>query len=115
MGSWPGPGSALRTRMPPKMMAGARASVRTYHKSGPVDAECVARAACREPHLPEVCLLGPEHDTRLLTDHRDDLGGERARIQRRLRWHCHGLALPLELAVRGLEREIRDLVSKLLP
>jgi len=32
-------------RVPPKMMAKARASARTYGKSDPIDAECVARRA----------------------------------------------------------------------
>ncbi|MHB8761762.1 MAG: IS110 family transposase [Coriobacteriia bacterium] len=68
-------------RVPPKMMAGARASARTYGKSDGIDAACVARVALREPRLPEACLSGPEHDIRLLTDHRDDLAKERARIQ----------------------------------
>lgn len=31
-------------RVPPKMMAGARSSARTYGKSDPIDAACVARA-----------------------------------------------------------------------
>lgn len=52
-------------RVPPKMMAGARASARTYGKSDPIDAACVARAALREPHLPEASLSGPEQDVRL--------------------------------------------------
>ena len=144
-------------RVPPKLMAGARASARTYGKSDPIDAACVARAALREPRLPEACLSGPEHDLRLLTDHRDGLASERARIQKRLRWHCHDLEVTLELpprvldrcvwldrleaalralpqstrcrialdelarcreltvAVRGFEREIRDLTKTLVP
>ena len=75
-------------RVPPKLMAGARSSARTYGKSDPIDAECVARAALREPDLPEASLAGPEHDVRLLVDHRDDLVGERSRMQKRLRWHA---------------------------
>jgi transposase len=93
-------------RVPPKMMAGTRASARTYGKSDGIDAACVARAALREPRLPEACLSGPEHDVRLLTDHRDDLVKERARIQKRLRWHCHDLALALELPPRVLDRYV---------
>jgi hypothetical protein len=88
------------------MMAGTRASARTYGKSDGIDAACVARAALREPRLPEACLSGPEHDVRLLTDHRDDLVKERARIQKRLRWHCHDLALALELPPRVLDRYV---------
>ncbi|MCE5204125.1 MAG: IS110 family transposase [Coriobacteriales bacterium] len=93
-------------RVPPKMMAGARASARTYGKSDPIDAECVARAALREPDLPEASLAGPGHDLRLLVDYRDDLVGERARIQKRLRWNCHDLEVALELPPRVLDRYV---------
>jgi transposase len=91
-------------RVPPKMMAGARDSARTHGKSDPIDAACVARAALREPGLPEASLSGPEHDVRLLVDHRDDLVDERKRIQKRLRWHCHDLETGLELPPRVLDR-----------
>ena len=93
-------------RVPPKMMAGARLSARTYGKSDPIDAACVARAALREPGLPEACLAGPEHDVRLLVDHRDDLVQERSRIQKRLRWNCHDLEIGLELPSRVLNRYV---------
>jgi transposase len=93
-------------RVPPKMMAGARSSARTHGKSDPIDAACVARAALREPGLPEASLTGPEHDARLLVDHRDDLVDERKRIQKRLRWHCHDLEVALELPPRVLDRYV---------
>jgi len=93
-------------RVPPKMMAGARSSARTYGKSDPIDAACVARAALREPSLPEASLAGPEHDVRLLVDHRDDLVDERKRIQKRLRWHCHDLEVDLEMPPRVLDRYV---------
>lgn len=93
-------------RVPPKMMAGARHSARTYGKSDPIDAACVARAALREPGLPEACLSGPDQDIRLLTDHRDDLVQERSRIQKRLRWNCHDLEVALELPSRVLDRYV---------
>lgn len=93
-------------RVPPKMMAGARCSARTYGKSDPIDAACVARAALREPNLPEASLAGPERDVRLLVDHRDDLVGERARIQKRLRWNVHDLDTGLELPPRVLDRYV---------
>ena len=93
-------------RVPPKMMAGARSSARTYGKSDPIDAACVARAALREPGLPEASLCGPEHDARLLVDHRDDLVDERKRIQKRLRWHCHDLEVDLEMPPRVLDRYV---------
>lgn len=93
-------------RVPPKLMAGARDSARTYGKSDPIDAACVARAALREPTLPEAALTGPEHDVRLLVDHRDDLVDERKRIQKRLRWHCHDLEAGVELPPRVLDRYV---------
>ena len=93
-------------RVPPKMMAGARSSARTYGKSDPIDAACVARAALREPGLPEASLSGPAHDVRLLVDHRDDLVDERKRMQKRLRWHCHDLEVDLEMPPRVLDRYV---------
>ena len=93
-------------RVPPKMMAGARASARTYGKSDPIDAACVARAALREPSLPLATPAGPEHDVRLLVDHRDDLVQERQRIIKRLRWNCHDLEVGLELPPRVLDRYV---------
>ena len=93
-------------RVPPKMMAGARSAARTYGKSDPIDAACVARAALREPGLPEASLTGPEHDVRLLVDHRDDLVDERKRIQKRLRWNCHDLEIALDLPPRVLDRYV---------
>jgi transposase len=93
-------------RVPPKMMAGARSSARTYGKSDPIDAACVARAALREPDLPEASLAGPELDVRLLVDHRADLVQERGRIQNRLRWNVHDLEVGLELPPRVLDRYV---------
>ena len=91
-------------RVPPKLMARARSSARSYGKSDPIDAECVARAALREGQLPEARLAGPERDVRLLADHRDDLLGERKRAQNRLRWHLHDLECDLALPPRALDR-----------
>ena len=93
-------------RVPPKMMAGARHSARSWGKSDPIDAECVARAALREPSLPEASLTGPEHDVRLLADHRDTLVYERRRIQKRLRWNCHDLEISLVLPPRVLDHYV---------
>ena len=93
-------------RVPPKLMAKARASARTPGKSDPIDAECVARAALREPQLPAALPAGPEADLRLLCDHRDDLVGERKRAQSRLRWHLHDLGLELALPPRALDRYV---------
>jgi transposase len=102
-------------RVPPKLMAKARTSARTYGKSDPIDAACVARAALREPGLPEAFLSGPEQDVRLLVDHRDDLVDERKRVQQRLRWNCHDLEIALDLPPRVLDRYVwLDRLEKVL-
>ncbi len=86
-------------RVPPKLMAGARRSVRERGKSDAIDAVAVARAALRERELPVAVLAGASREIRLLVDHREDLLGERTRIQQRLRWHLH--ELDPEGSVRG--------------
>jgi transposase len=91
-------------RVPPKLMAHARDSARTYGKSDPIDALAVARAALREPDLPVARLDGPEREVRLLVDHREDLVGERTRIISRLRWHLHELDPGWEPKARSLDR-----------
>jgi transposase len=78
-------------RVPPKLMAHARDSARTYGKSDPIDALAVARAALRHPDLPVAQLDGPARELRLLVDHREDLVNERTRCINRLRWHLHEL------------------------
>ena len=78
-------------RVPPKLMAHARDSARTYGKSDPIDALAVARAALRYPDLPTAQLDGPAREIRLLVDHREDLVAERTRHINRLRWHLHEL------------------------
>ncbi|HEV8219319.1 MAG TPA: IS110 family transposase [Streptosporangiaceae bacterium] len=89
-------------RVPPKLMAQARASARTYGKSDPIDALAVARAALREPGLPAARLDGPERELRLLADHREDLVAERTRAICRLRWHLHELDPGWDPAPRSL-------------
>lgn len=78
-------------RVPPKLMAKARDSARTYGKSDPIDALAVARAALREPDLPVAQLDGPARELRLLVDHREDLVKDRTGHINRLRWHLHEL------------------------
>lgn len=78
-------------RVPPKLMAQARDSARTYGKSDPIDALAVARAALRHHDLPVAQLDGPTRELRLLVDHREDLVNERTRCINRLRWHLHEL------------------------
>ena len=91
-------------RVPPKLMAQVRRSARSRGKSDAIDAAAIARAALREPGLPEARLDGPERELRLLADHRDDLVAERTRIQSRLRWHLHDLALDLAVPAKALDR-----------
>ena len=91
-------------RVPPKLMAHARDSARTYGKSDPIDALAVARAALREPGLPTARLDGPERELRLLVDHREDLVAERTRAINRLRWHLHELDPGWDPRPRSLSR-----------
>jgi transposase len=86
--------SETLVQVPPRLMAGARRAGRRRGRSDPIDALAVARAALLEPHLsvprPEEA---PLRELKLLLDDRDDLVAERTRIQQRLRWHLHELAL----------------------
>ena len=101
-------------RVPPKLMAGVRRSVREPGKSDPLDAFAVARAALREPDLPVATLDGPERELRLLVDHREDLVAERTRHMQRLRWHLRDLGIE-EPGPRSLDRAavLADLESRL--
>ncbi|HEX7310453.1 MAG TPA: transposase [Gaiellaceae bacterium] len=114
-------------RVPPKLMANARAAARSFGKSDPIDALAVARAALREPDLPLARLDGPEREVRLLVDHREDLVQERTRMISRLRWHLHDGTVAriardlvertsrLTVEINQLEREITALVEQLAP
>jgi transposase len=93
-------------RVPPKLMAGRRRALRERGKSDPIDALAVARAALQEgvDTLPTAQLSGPARDVKLLLDHREDLVGERTRIQNRLRWLLHDRWPELELPPGCLDR-----------
>ncbi len=93
-------------RVPPRLMAGARRSERQRGKSDAIDGLAVARAALRERSLPAAKLEGASRAIRLLLDHREDLVGERTRIQQRLRWHLHELDPELEIPAGGLDRQL---------
>ena len=93
-------------RVPPRMMAGARAGARTRGKSDPIDAAAVARAALANPDLPVAALSGPEREIRLLVDYRERLVGNRSAIQQSLRWRLHELAPELEVPAGALDRMI---------
>ena len=66
----------------------------------------MARAALREgiSTLPVAALEGPAREVKLLLDHREDLVGERTRIQNRLRWLLHDRWPELELPSDCLDR-----------
>ena len=100
-------------RVPPKLMAGARTSARSFGKSDPIAALAVARAALWEPDLPLARLDGPERELRLLVDHREDLVGERTRISSRLRWHLHELELGEGMGALTRLRALDTLGSRL--
>jgi transposase len=91
-------------RVPPKLMAHARDSARTYGKSDPIDALAVAQAALRDPDLPVARLDGPSRDLRLMVDHREDLVRDRVAHINRLRWHLHELDPAWDPAPRSLVR-----------
>ena len=95
-------------RVAPKLMAGARASVRERGKSDPIDALAVARAVLREgvERLPQARLEGAELDLRLVLDHHDDLVAQRSDEQRRLRWHLHDLYDDLDIPPGALDRSV---------
>jgi transposase len=90
----------------PKLMGSARRSGRELGKSDPIDALAVARAALREPYLPVAQLEGKSREVKLLVDHREDLVGERTRIQNRLLWHLHELEPGFEIVASGLLRSV---------
>src|SRR5437870_2945565 len=90
----------------PTLMGSARRSGRELGKSDPIDALAVARAALREAHLPVAQLEGKSRELKLLVDHREDLVGERTRIQNRLLWHLHELEPGFEVAASGLLRAV---------
>jgi transposase len=91
-------------RVPPKLMAGARASARTRGKSDPIDALAIARAALREPDLPVAEHTHASREVKLLVDHRENLVSTRTQAQNRLRWHLHELDPTLDPAKRRLDR-----------
>jgi transposase len=78
-------------RVPPKMMAQARASARTRGKSDPIDALAVARAYLREPGLPVACHDEVSRELKLLVDRRETLVAQRTATINSLLWRVHEL------------------------
>lgn len=93
-------------RVPPKLMAHARRSARTRGKSDPIDALAVARAALREPDLPEAQLEGPERDVQMLVDFREKLVWRRTEDQSLLRWRVHDLDPEIAIPKGALDRTV---------
>ena len=88
----------------PKLMGSARRSGREAGKSDAIDALAVARAALKETRLPLARLEGRARELKLLVDHREDLVGERTRIQNRLLWYLHELEPGWRIPAGGLLR-----------
>ena len=78
-------------RVPPKLMAGARKSARTYGKSDSIDALAIARAALAHPELPNAAQDDAARDLQLLASHREALVRQRSEAQDRLRWLLHDI------------------------
>ena len=78
-------------RVPPKLMAQARASARTRGKSDPIDALAVARAYLREPDLPVASHDEVSRELKLLVDRREVLVAQRTATINRLLWRVHEL------------------------
>ena len=93
-------------RVPTRLMAEARKVSREPGKSDPIDAQAVALAALRHPELPVAELEGPAREVKLLSDHRRDLVMQRTRICCQVRWFLHELDPDLEVASRGLRRQV---------
>jgi transposase len=91
-------------RVPPKLLAQARASARTRGKSDPIDALAVARAVLREPDLPVATHDPVSRELKLLVDRREDLVAERTRMINRFRWHLDELDPHLDPSTASLSR-----------
>jgi transposase len=90
----------------PKLMGTSRRSGRQPGKSDPIDALAVARVALREADLPMARPEGKSRELKLLVDHREDLVGERTRVQNRLHWYLHELDPELGVGKRRLPRKV---------
>jgi transposase len=78
-------------RVPPKLMAQARASARTRGKSDPIDALAVARGFLREPDLPVASHDEVSRELKLLVDRREVLVAQCTATINRLLWRVHEL------------------------
>jgi transposase len=93
-------------RVPPKLMAGARKSARTYGKSDSIDALAIARAALAHPQLPTAVPDDAARELQLLTSHREALVRQRSEAQDRLRWLLHDIDPDLQIPAGALDRKV---------
>lgn len=96
-------------RVPPRLNAAMRGMTQSRGKADPIDAECAARVALSRDDLAPIARDEQAREIKLLLDHREDLVGERTRMQNRVIWHAHRLDpdLPVQpgqlSAGRGLD------------
>jgi transposase len=93
-------------RVPPKLMAGARKSGRTFGKSDSIDALAIARAAIAHPDLPAAAPDEAARDLGLLANHREALVRQRSEAQDRLRWLLHDIDPDLKIPAGALDRKV---------
>lgn len=78
-------------RVPPRLNAAMRGMTQSRGKADPIDAECAARVALSRSDLAPIARDEQAREIKLLLDHREDLVGERTRMQNRVIWHAHRL------------------------
>lgn len=78
-------------RVPPRLNAAMRGMTQSRGKADPIDAECAARVALSREDLAPIARDEQAREIKLLLDHREDLVGERTRMQNRVIWHAHRL------------------------
>ncbi|MCA1680486.1 MAG: Tn3 family transposase [Actinobacteria bacterium] len=93
-------------RVPPKLMAGARKSARTYGKSDSIDALAIARAVLAHPQLPAAAQDDAARELQLLTSHREALVRQRSEAQDRLRWLLHDIDPDVRIPAGALDRKV---------
>jgi transposase len=89
-------------RVAPHRMGASRKGEREPGKSDQIDSLAVARAVVKEgpDSFPAAFLDERAMEIRLLSDHRNDLVGERTRTINRLRWHLVVLCPELEASLK---------------
>lgn len=93
-------------RVPPKLMAQARRSARTFGKSDSIDALAIARAALAHPQLPTAAQDDVARELQLLTSHREALVRQRSEAQDRLRWLLHNIDPDVQIPASALDRTV---------